>query len=111
MYAVIKVGGKQYQVSPNDLIKIDRLAGEKGAEVSFDQVVMVSSDKDLTVDPEKLSGAEVKGIIVRQGKDKKIIVFKKKRRKGYQKKQGHRQLFTQVKIEHISLAAGSKNGA
>ncbi len=102
MYAIIQTGGKQYRVAPGDVLRVERLPGERGDEVNLDQVLLVTSDGgEVKVGTPLVANASVKGQIVRQGKAKKILVFKKKRRKGFKKTQGHRQLFTAVQIQEI----------
>ena len=100
MYAIIATGGKQYKVSEGDLVKVEKLAGEAGDTVTFDQVVALS---DGTLKAGKdVAGATVTAKVVEQGKSKKVIVYKYKRKSGYHKKNGHRQAYTQVKIEKIN---------
>jgi large subunit ribosomal protein L21 len=101
MYAVVRTGGKQYKVSQGDFFKIEKLPGDVGGEVVFDEVLLVSQGGDVQVGRPLLEGACVKGTIVEQGRDKKIIVFKMKRRKGYRRKQGHRQDYTGVRVDAI----------
>ncbi len=101
MYAIIENGGKQYKVSEGDVLKVEKLPAEVGAEVSFN-VVMVSDDTGVKVGKE-VEGAKVTATVQAQDKYKKIIVFKYKAKKNERKKQGHRQPFTAVKIEKISL--------
>ena len=103
MYAVIESGGKQYLVSPGDVLKIEKLDAEQGSEVVFDRVLMVKNDQTIVGNP-LVAGAAVVGEVLEQGKGKKVIIFKYKRRKGYRKKQGHRQLYTAVRIKEIRLA-------
>lgn len=100
MYAIICTGGKQYKVAEGDVIKVEKLDVAEGAAVTFDQVIAVS-DKELKVgsDVEKSS---VSATVVAQGRDKKVIVYKYKRKLGYHKKNGHRQAYTQVKIDKIN---------
>jgi large subunit ribosomal protein L21 len=102
-YAVVKTGGKQYRVAEGDLLEVERLGGEVGGTVTLDQVLLVSGDGDeqITIGTPVVEQAQVTAEIVEQGLDKKIIVFKKKRRKGYKRKQGHRQLQTTLKITEI----------
>ncbi len=110
MYAVIKTGGKQYKVSPGEIVRVERLAGNIGERVSFDNVLMVNTDQDVKIGNPQLTGIPVIGEIIDQGKSKKIRIVKKKRRKNYRKTQGHRQPFTAVKVLSIggvSLASGS----
>ena len=102
MYAIIQTGGKQYRVAPGDVLRVERLPGERGDEVQLDQVLLVTDDGgEIRVGMPLVENASVKGQILRQGKAKKVIVYKKKRRKGYRRKQGHRQLFTAVQIQEI----------
>ncbi len=102
MYAIIKTGGKQFRVSEGDVIRVERLSSEEGEKVSFDEVLMVGGDGEIKIGSPNIEGATVEGTVVKHGKAKKIIVFKYKAKKNYRKKQGHRQPFTQVKIEKIN---------
>lgn len=103
MHAVIKTGGKQYIVKPGDVIDIEKISGEPGEEVNFEEVLLVSADgEDVKVGSPVVESARVEGKIVRQKKGDKIVVFKFKRRKGYRKKAGHRQNLTSVEITSIS---------
>ena len=101
MYAIIATGGKQYKVSEGDIITIEKLGVEAGEKVTFDQVLVVGGD-DLKVGDPTVSGATVEASVVKEGRAKKVIVYKYKRKTGYHKKNGHRQAFTQVKIEKIN---------
>ncbi len=101
MYAIIATGGKQYKVSEGDVIRVEKLEAEAGETVTFDQVLAVS-DGELKVGAPTVEGAAVTGTVEKQGKAKKVIVYKYKRKTGYHKKNGHRQLFTQVKIDKIN---------
>lgn len=101
MYAIIATGGKQYKVEEGDVIKVEKLGLEAGQEVTFDQVLVVS-DKEVKVGTPNVDGASVSATVVAEGKAKKIIVYRYKRKSGYHKKNGHRQPFTQVKIEKIN---------
>ena len=101
MYAIIATGGKQYKVSEGDVIRIEKLDVEAGETVTFDQVLAVS-DGELKVGCPTVEGASVSATVEKQGKAKKVIVYKYKRKTGYHKKNGHRQLFTQVKIDKIN---------
>ena len=103
MYAIIEAGGKQYRVSEGDLIDVERRSGEVGQAVDFQEVLLVGDQETIHVGKPVLAGARVVGTIAEQGKAAKIIVFKMKRRKKYRKKQGHRQLFTRVRIDQIEL--------
>lgn len=101
MYAVVKTGGKQYMVSEAGFLKVEKLPGAVGDSIAFDDVLLVSRDGDVRVGKPRLEGARVTGTIVEQGREKKIIVFKMKRRKGFRRKQGHRQYYTGVKVGSI----------
>ncbi len=101
MYAIISTGGKQYKVSEGETIRVEKIPGEVGESVSFDRVLMFSNGKNLKVGQPTLDDVAVTGQIVEQGKAKKIIVFKQKRRKRYRRKQGHRQQYTALKIDTI----------
>ncbi|MCR5145639.1 MAG: 50S ribosomal protein L21 [Lachnospiraceae bacterium] len=101
MYAIIATGGKQYKVSEGDIITIEKLGVEAGEKVTFDQVLAVG-DKKLKVGTPTVDGATVEASVVKEGRGKKVIVYKYKRKTGYHKKNGHRQAFTQVKIEKIN---------
>ena len=101
MYAVVKTGGKQYKVQAGDVLRVEKLPGDVGSPVTFDKVLMVADGEDVTIGQPVLEKASVKGTIVEQGRAKKIIVFKYKRRKRFRRKQGHRQAFTAVKIDSI----------
>lgn len=103
MYAVIKTGGKQHKVSEGDILSIEKINGSKGDTVSFDEVLMVAKDGKINVGTPYLDGVKVVGVIMEQTKDRKITVFKMKRRKGFHKKTGHRQKLTRMKIREISI--------
>ena len=101
MYAIIATGGKQYKVSEGDVIKVEKLGAEAGSTYTFDQVLVVSGDEVKVGDP-VVAGATVEASVIEDGKAKKVIVYKYKRKTGYHKKQGHRQPYTKVKIEKIN---------
>jgi large subunit ribosomal protein L21 len=103
VYAIIQTGGKQYRVSPGDVLRVERLPGERGDEVILDQVLLVADGDAVQVGQPLVPNATVRTQIVRQGKGKKILIFKKKRRKNYRRKQGHRQLFTALQVAEIVL--------
>ena len=100
MYAIIVTGGKQYKVSEGDLVQVEKLKADVGETVTFDKLVALS-DTQLKV-ADDVAGATVTATVMEHGRDKKIIVYKYKRKSGYHKKQGHRQSYTQVKIEKIN---------
>ena len=101
MLAIIKTGGKQYLVSPGDKIKIEKLNKKEGSEISFPEVLLLQKGKLIEVGSPSIKGAKVIGKVLGHGKGKKIIVFKYKAKKRYKVKKGHRQPFTEVKIENI----------
>lgn len=100
MYAVIKTGGKQYKVSEGDLLKVEKLPGSVGDDIELNEVLMVGGN-EVKIGTPLLPGAKVKARIVEQGKDKKVLVFKMKRRKTFRKLNGHRQPLTRLKITGI----------
>lgn len=97
MYAVIKTGGKQYNVTTGDVVKLEKIAGEEGKEVVFNEVLALGEKIGTPL----VTGASVKAIVLKQAKDAKVIVFKKKRRQNYRRKNGHRQNITLVKITDV----------
>lgn len=101
MYAVIETGGKQYRVQEGDVIRVEKLNIADGETVKFDRVLLVAEEGKLNVGKPYVDGAVVEGLVENQGKAKKILIFKYKAKKDYRKKQGHRQPYTQVKIEKI----------
>lgn len=109
MFAVIKTGGKQYRVAAEDKLKVEKLAGDAGDQVVFDNVLMVGGDKPVIGSP-MVDGASVAAEIVEQGRNRKIIIFKKRRRKNSRRKNGHRQDYTLVRITEI-LTGGGKPSA
>lgn len=104
-YAVIKTGGKQYRVAPGDVITVEKLEGEPGTTLSFEEVLLFSSGGAVQVGSPTLAGATVTAEIVGQGRARKILVFKKKRRKKYRRRQGHRQYETRVRVSEIRMGA------
>jgi large subunit ribosomal protein L21 len=106
MYAIIKSGGRQYKVAEGKTIRVNRLAAEVGAEISLDQVLVLADDESVRCGRPHLSDVAVKAAVCEHGRGKKILVFKKKRRKGYHKAQGHRQDYTALKILSIGNSSG-----
>lgn len=102
MYAVIRTGGKQYRVKEGDILSVERLPGEVGDSITFDDVLLVGEGENLTIGSPVIEGAAVNAEIKLQARARKIIVFKFKRRKNYKRKKGHRQYFTRVEIKSIS---------
>ena len=104
MHAVIKSGGKQYKVSPGDVVRLERLEKELGAVVEFDQVLLISDGSNATVGNPLIANAQVLGTVVEEAKAKKVIIFKFKRKKQYKVTRGHRQPYTAVQINDIKLS-------
>ncbi|MBQ3390865.1 MAG: 50S ribosomal protein L21 [Clostridia bacterium] len=102
MYAIIVTGGKQYKVSAGDVLFIEKLEAEAGDEVVFDQVLAVGGDNGITVGTPTVEGASVSGKVIKNGKNKKIYVYKMKAKKNYRRKQGHRQPYTKVEIVGVN---------
>lgn len=103
MYAIIKTGAKQHKVSEGDVLSVEKLPGEKGAEVVFHEVLMVSDEASVKIGRPFVEGAKVIGEVVAQTQGPKLIIGKYKKRKGYRKKTGHRQELTSMKIKKISI--------
>lgn len=108
MFAVVKTGGKQYRVAEGDVIKVEKLDGEAGKNVTLDEVLMIGDDKGVKVGEPLLKGANVTAEVLEQKKDKKITVFKKKRRHNYRRKKGHRQEITVLRVKTIAATAAKK---
>ncbi len=102
MYAVIQTGGKQYRVAKGDVIQIEQLAGEPGQSIDFNEVLMISTEETPKFGSPLLAGAKVVGEVLEQGRKKKILIIKFRRRKHYMKRQGHRQNYTAVRITDIA---------
>ncbi len=102
MYAVIRTGGKQYKVQEDQILKVEKLDGTEGSQVEFDDVLMYSDGETITLGSPVVENASVKAVILEQGRSKKQLVFKYKRRKGYRRMRGHRQHYTEIKIDSIS---------
>jgi large subunit ribosomal protein L21 len=106
MFAVIRTGGKQYKVAKDDVITVEKLPGEPGAVVEFDEVLMIGDGAEVAAGTPLLAGAAVSATVVEQSRAAKIIVFKKKRRKNYRRKKGHRQYQTVLRVTEIKGADG-----
>ena len=111
MYAIVEIAGQQFKVAKDQKVYVHRLAQEEGSKVSFDQVFLLDDGKDVTVGAPAITGASVEAKVVKHLKGDKVIVFKKKRRKGYRVKNGHRQALTELLIEGISAKGGTKKAA
>ena len=103
MYAIVETGGKQFRVSEGDVIRTDLIETEVGTSVTFDRVILAANGDDVTIGTPLVSGATVTGTVLRQAKDKKILVFRYKSKKRVRKLNGHRQPFAEVRIDKITL--------
>ncbi len=101
MFAIIERGGKQYRVSPGDVIEIEKLPADEGVEVELDRVLLTAQDEDVRLGTPYIEGARVRAQVLKHGRGKKIIVMKFKKRRNYRRKKGHRQPFTALKIKEI----------
>lgn len=104
MYAIVEIGGKQFRVSKGDTLNVPKLSAEAGKSVEFDKVLLIANKGKISVGRPSLAGAKVKAQVEGFGRDRKVIVFRKKRRKGFQVTRGHRQDFTEITISGISQA-------
>lgn len=111
MFAIVETGGKQYQVEEGRYLKVELLDGEKDSKITFDKVVMIANGKKSKVGQPYVAGASVEGVILANDKDKKIIVYKQRPKKGYRRKQGHRQQFSKVMINKIRTSAQKTKSA
>ena|SRR5689334_21561928 len=102
MFAVVKTGGKQYKVAPGEKLKVERIVADVGTEVTLDQVLMIGEGESVRVGQPMVEGAAVKATVVSQGRGDKVKIFKMRRRKHYQKHQGHRQSYTELRIDSIA---------
>ncbi len=101
MYAIIQTGGKQYKVQPGDQLKVEKLSGEPGVQIDLDKILAVATPDGIEIGRPFIEDTKVRATIVRTARDRKIVIFKKKRRKAFDKKQGHRQWYTLLKIDGI----------
>ncbi|HLG23169.1 MAG TPA: 50S ribosomal protein L21 [Candidatus Manganitrophaceae bacterium] len=101
MHAVMETGGKQYRVTAGDIVQVEKCAGQVGDKIEFSSVLLLQDDQGVTLDAEQLKNTKVIGEVLQQDRDRKVLVFKKKRRKNYRRTQGHRQSFTRLKIVEI----------
>ena len=111
MFAIVNISGKQYRVENGAQIKVPNLNSEVGSKVEFDSVLLIDNKGKLDIGNPLLNGAKVSGTILENGRDRKFIIFKKKRRKGYRRKNGHRQAFSTVMIDNIAIGKAKKKAA
>ena len=111
MFAIVNISGKQFRVTKGDQVKIPSLNTEAGKKVSFDQVLLTDDGKKVVVGTPLIKGISISGTVINHGRDRKVVIFKKKRRKGYRRKNGHRQSYSLVQIDAISASAPKKKAA
>lgn len=108
MYAIVEISGKQYKVQEGDIVFVDRIEAEEGSTLTFDKVLLISDGDNVTIGSDLVKDAKVETVVIGQGKDKKIIVYKYKAKKNERKTRGHRQPYTRLQIEKISVAGATK---
>jgi len=108
MYAIVNISGKQYKATEGARLRVPRQSGDSGAKLSFDDILLISNSDSTQVGKPNVSGAKVTATILNHGRERKILVYKKKRRKGYQRKNGHRQWYTEVEVQKIQLSTTKK---
>ena len=111
MYAIVNISGKQYKATEGARLRVPRQSGDSGAKLSFDDILLISNSDSTQVGKPNVSGAKVTATILNHGRERKILVYKKKRRKGYQRKNGHRQWYTEVEVQKIQLSTTKKKAA
>lgn len=111
MYAIVNISGKQYRATEGARLRVPRQSGDSGAKLSFDDILLISNSDSIQVGKPNVSGAKVTATILNHGRERKILVYKKKRRKGYQRKNGHRQWYTEVEVQKIQLSTTKKKAA
>jgi len=108
MFAIVNISGKQYRITKGEQVKVPSLNTEAGKKVSFDQVLLTDDGKKVKVGTPTIKGVSVSATVINHGRDRKVVIFKKKRRKGYRRKNGHRQSYSLVQIDAISASAPKK---
>tara|TARA_Y100000590_G_scaffold468116_1_gene649576 strand:- start:1363 stop:1743 length:381 start_codon:yes stop_codon:yes gene_type:complete len=111
MYAIVNISGKQYKATQGAKLRIPRQSGESGAKLSFEEILLVNKDDRTQIGKPNVVGAKITATILNHGRERKILIYKKKRRKGYQRKNGHRQWYTDIEIQKIQLSATKKKAA
>ena len=111
MYAIVNISGKQYKATEGARLRVPRQSGDSGAKLSFDDILLISNSDSIQVGKPNVSGAKVTATILNHGRERKILVYKKKRRKGYQRKNGHRQWYTEVEVQKIQLSTTKKKAS
>ena len=108
MYSIVNISGKQYKATEGARLRAPRQSGDSGAKLSFDDILLISNSDSTQVGKPNVSGAKVTATILNHGRERKILVYKKKRRKGYQRKNGHRQWYTELEVQKIQLSTTKK---
>ena len=111
MYEIVNISGKQYKATEGARLRVPRQSGDSGAKLSFDDILLISNSDSTQVGKPNVSGAKVTATILNHGRERKILVYKKKRRKGYQRKNGHRQWYTELEVQKIQLSTTKKKAA
>ena len=111
MYAIVNISGKQYKATEGARLRVPRQSGDSGAKLSFDDILLISNSDSTQIGKPNVSGAKVTATILNHGRERKILVYKKKRRKGYQRKNGHRQWYTELEVQKIQLSTTKKKAA
>ena len=111
MYAIVNISGKQYKATQGAKLRISRQPGESGAKLSFEEILLINNGDSTQIGEPNVGGAKITATILNHGRERKILIYKKKRRKGYQRKNGHRQWYTDVEVQKIQLSATKKKAA
>ena len=111
MYAIVNISGKQYKATQGAKLRIPRQSGESGAKLSFEEILLINKGDRTQIGEPNVVGAKITATILNHGRERKILIYKKKRRKGYQRKNGHRQWYTDIEVQNIHLSATKKKAA
>ena len=111
MYAIVNISGKQYKATQGAKLRIPRQSGDSGAKLSFEKILLINNGDSTQIGEPNVVGAKITATILNHGRERKILIYKKKRRKGYQRKNGHRQWYTDVEVQKIQLSATKKKAA
>ena len=111
MYAIVNISGKQYKATQGAKLRIPRQPGESGAKLSFEEILLINNGDNTQIGEPNVTGAKITATILNHGRERKILIYKKKRRKGYQRKNGHRQWYTDIEVQNIHLSATKKKAA
>ena len=111
MYVIVNISGKQYKATQGAKLRIPRQSGESGAKLSFEEILLINNGDSTQIGEPNVVGAKITATILNHGRERKILIYKKKRRKGYQRKNGHRQWYTDIEVQNIHLSATKKKAA